>query len=98
MSIHLTWRWIDGTDNAAPLQSGLFGFPDPILQVPSVGSENLVDLGLGYAFTDNVSARLNIANLFDSDPPFMPDVANNTDATMFDIFGRSYFLSLSLQY
>ena len=100
LSMHLTWRWIDGTDNAAPLQSGLFGFPDPILQIPSIGSKNYVDLGVGYAFTDNISARLNIANLFDTDPPFMADAThqNNTDATMYDIFGRSYYLSLSLLY
>lgn len=100
LNIHLTWRWIDGTDNPARQQSALFGFPDPILQIPSIGSKNYFDLGFGYTFTDNISARLNIANLFDTDPPLMADATNgpNTDTTMYDIFGRSYFLSLALRY
>ena len=100
LNIHLTWRWIDGTDNPARQQSALFGFPDPILQIPSIGSKNYFDLGLGYTFSDNISAKLNIANLFDTDPPFMADSAkqNNTDSTIYDIFGRSYYLSLALQY
>ena len=100
LNIHLTWRWIDGTDNPARQQSALFGFPDPILQIPSIGSKNYFDLGFGYTFSDNISARLNIANLFDTDPPLMADSTNgpNTDTTMYDIFGRSYYLSLALQY
>jgi outer membrane receptor protein involved in Fe transport len=78
----------------------LRGFPDPILQIPSIGSKNYFDLGFGYTFSDNISAKLNISNLFDTDPPFMADSAkqNNTDAMMYDIFGRSYYLSLALQY
>lgn len=100
LNIHVTWRWIDGTDNPAAQLSGTLGVPDPILQIPSIGSKNYFDLGFGYAFSEHVSAKLNIANLFDTDPPFMADSANanNTDASLFDIFGRSYYLSLSLQF
>lgn len=98
VDVHLTWRWIDGTENAAPLGSFMFGVPDPILQVPTVGSKSYFDLGIGYTFSNNIAARLNIANLFDRDPPLMPDVTNNTDTLLYDIFGRSYHLALSLNY
>ncbi len=100
LNIHLTWRWIDGTDNPARQQSASRGVPDPILQIPSIGSKNYFDLGFGYAFSDNISAKLNISNLINTDPPFMANSskANNTDETMYDIFGRSYYLSLALRY
>jgi len=97
---HLAWRWIEGTRNAAPIYTSLVGDPDPVLVVPDIGSKNYFDLGFGYSFTPNISARLNILNLLDVGPPFMADAAqsNNTDTTLFDIFGRSYQLTLSLRY
>ncbi len=98
-NIFLNWRWIGGTDNAAPLGSGFFGFPDPDLAVPTVSSKNYFDLGFGYQFNDNIIARLAIANLTETSPAFMADAAAvNTDPGMYDLFGRSYTLSFSLQY
>lgn len=99
-NVFLNWRWIGGTDNAAPFLSANFGFPDPDLAVPKVGSKNYFDLGFGYRFSENIVTRLAIANLTDTSPAFMADAAKatNTDAAMYDLFGRSYTLSLSLQY
>lgn len=97
---NLTWRWISGSDNAAPLGLAQFGFLDPVLAIPSIGSTNYFDLGVGYDFTDNINARLNVSNLLDQDPPLMADAvfANNTDTAMYDIFGRAYQLSLFLRF
>ena len=98
--MHLTWRWIADTDNDAERFAEIIGFEDPIVSVPSTGNVNYLDFGLGYRITDNFSARLNIANLLDEDPPLMADgaISNNTDDRMFDIFGRSYQLTLQLRY
>lgn len=100
LNIHLTWRWIGGSDNAVPIWTDIIGAPDPDLVVADIGSENYIDLGFGYQFTDNIHARFNVLNLLDSDPPFVADAAwqNNVDTGMYDIFGRSYFLGVSLQY
>jgi outer membrane receptor protein involved in Fe transport len=97
---NLTWRWISGSDNAAPLGLVQFGIIDPVLAIPSIGSTSYFDLGLGYDFTDNINARLNVTNLLDQDPPLMADAvfANNTDTSMYDIFGRAYQLSLFLRF
>lgn len=40
------------------------------------------------------------AALFDQQPPMMADAVwtNNTDTLVYDVFGRSYFLSLSLEF
>ncbi|MGW8367458.1 MAG: TonB-dependent receptor domain-containing protein, partial [Gammaproteobacteria bacterium] len=98
--MHMTWRWIADTDNDAERFAELVGFDDPIVSVPSTGNRNYLDFGLGYRFTDNISARLNIVDLFDEDAPLMADAAisNNTDDRLYDIFGRAYQLTLQLYY
>jgi outer membrane receptor protein involved in Fe transport len=100
LSAHLSWRWIDKTDNAAPFQSADWGVPDPDLAVPYVKQKNYLDLGVAYEFNEHLIARLTVANLTDTDPPMMADAVwdKNTDTRMYDIFGRSYTLSFSLNY
>jgi outer membrane receptor protein involved in Fe transport len=100
LTAHLTWRWIDKMKNAAPFQSGDFGFPDPVLAVPFAKAKNYLDLGVSYRFSDNVEARLVIANLADTEAPNLADnvLGPNTDAGMYDFYGRSYTLTFSLSY
>jgi iron complex outermembrane receptor protein len=90
LSIRFSWRWIDGMLNAATFESY-----NPAIS--SVSSYNYFDLGLGWQFGDSVLARFGINNLFDKQPPQMADyvVSNNTDTLVYDVFGRSYFVSLS---
>jgi outer membrane receptor protein involved in Fe transport len=98
LNLRFSWRWIDGMDNAAPLGSANFGFPDPDLAVPSVPSYNYFDLGLGYNITDDLIVRFGINNLLNEDPPQMADSVNplpNTDTRLYDVFGRTYFLSFA---
>jgi len=95
LNIHLAWRWVDGMDNAAPLLSGIYGYPDPELGVPDVPSYNYTDLGFGYSFNEKVMVRFGINNLFDKEPPMQADAvfANNTDSGLYDVFGRAYYIS-----
>ena len=100
VNARLSWRWIDKTDNGAPLQSADFGWPDPDLAVPYVKQKNYLDLGVAYEFNEHLVARLTVANLTDTEAPMMADAVwdKNTDTRMYDIFGRSYTLSFSLNY
>jgi outer membrane receptor for ferrienterochelin and colicin len=70
-----------------------------VLAVPTAATKNYVDMGFGFQLTDSLYANFTIANLLDTDPPMMADSigSNNTDTTMYDIFGRSYTLSLSMR-
>jgi len=97
---NLTWRWIDKMKNAAPFRSGDFGYPDPDLAIPSVKAKSYLDLGFTYRFSDNIEASLRIANLMDTEAPNMADSGpdQNTDMSMYDIYGRSYTLAFSLNY
>ncbi len=97
MDIHLTWRWIAGMDNAAPLRSFIYGYPDPDLVTADVSSYSFFDLGFGYRFGERFHARFGINNLLDEQPPQMADAVwqNNTDTGIYDIFGRTYYFSFN---
>jgi len=99
-NMHLTWRWIEGTVNSAPIGAEILGFPPPDLAIPKIDDEHYFDLGFGYAFQDHITLRFGINNLLDNDPPMMADAVwnNNTDTLLYDVFGRSYYLSLSASY
>jgi len=98
-SAQLAWQWIDGMKNAAPFASGDFGFPNPDLAIPSVPSANYLDLGLGWQASSSLNLRFVISNLLDKKPPNMADAVwgLNTDASLYDVFGRSYYLSFTWQ-
>lgn len=94
LSVSLFAQWISGTRSYFFAEAIQDGMPEPVLAVPSIGSKFYVDMNVAYRFTDHVSARFGISNLLDNDAPLMPNQNYNTDAQLFDVFGRSYSLSL----
>lgn len=98
--MHLTWRWIAAGKNAAHFGATIIGAGEIDLVIEGISSKNYVDLGTSYQFSDSITGRFNVANLLETSPAFMANAAfaNNTDTGMYDIFGRSYTLSFSLQY
>jgi outer membrane receptor protein involved in Fe transport len=97
----LAWRWIDGTQNGLIPHGELFGLGGLDLGVTDVSAKSYLDLGFGYRINDNIFAGLTIANITDTSPPLMADYAfgaNNTDAAVYDLFGRAYTLKLSLEF
>jgi len=94
LGLHLTWRWIEGTHNGMQI-SNWWDIPDPVLAIPEVGNEHYLDIGFAYEMSDQFSMRFGINNLLDNDPPQMADaVWNQTDTGLYDVFGRSYYLTL----
>jgi len=100
LELQLTWRWIDGRDNAAPLGAYIWGVPDPDLAVPKVSDRHYFDLGMAWTFMEHYQLRFGVSNLFDRGPVMMADAAftNNTDENVYDVFGRSYYLRLSARF
>jgi outer membrane receptor protein involved in Fe transport len=100
LDLRLGWRWIDGTRNAAPLRSYIWGFPDPDLAVPAVSDRHYFDLGAAYRFGEHYQLRLAVNNLLDTRPPMMADQAwdQNTDSSLYDVYGRSYRLSFLAEF
>ena len=102
LSAYVNWRWISETENGVYEFARLIGFPveDVNSAVPNAAAKNYFDFGLAYRFGDHVTAGLTIANLSDTAPPMMAQWVwdKNTDTRLYDIFGRSYTLSVSLLY
>jgi outer membrane receptor protein involved in Fe transport len=100
LEAQLTWRWIDGMDNAAPLVSYIWGYPDPDLAIPDVPDRHYFDLGFAWAFMERYQLRFGVSNVFDTNPVMMAEQAkpNNTDEGLYDVFGRSYYLRLSTRF
>lgn len=99
LSANLTWRWIDDVDLAAPLVWDTFGIPNPRAAIPSIPSWSYFDLGVSYNWSDRFDSRFGVNNLFDKKPPLMASNVfnNNTDALMYDVLGRTFYLNFSYQ-
>jgi len=89
-----------GIDNAAPMRSFIYGVQNPDLAIPVVDDEFYVDLGLAYEFSDGFTTHLGVNNVMDNDPPQMAEQSPNynTDTGLYDIFGRSFYLTLSMHF
>ena len=96
LNVTLASHWIGSTKNFGQVDHLYFGGPEAILAIPSIGSENFLNLSVGYEFNDHVTARLAVANLLDQNAPMMADSTQtqNTDSLLYDVYGRSYSVSL----
>jgi len=100
-NVHLTWRWIAGSEVAGLRYAEEFGFPgEPNPAIPSIGDESYVDVGIARSFGDVFTARAGISNLLDNDPPNLADYITpyNTDPGLYDVFGRSYYVTLLAEF
>jgi outer membrane receptor protein involved in Fe transport len=100
-STRLAWRWIEGTENGLIQHGETFGLSGLDYGITEVSDKSYLDLSFGYRFNDNIAGRFVIANITETSPPLMADYIfgnNNTDAKVYDLFGRAYTLSFSLQY
>jgi outer membrane receptor protein involved in Fe transport len=98
---HLTWRWIAGSKAAVLRYVAESGFPgEPKLAIPSIGDENYLDVGAARTFGEIFTARVGVTNLLDNDPPHMANYVTtyNTDPGLYDVFGRSYYLTISAEF
>jgi len=98
-SARLTWQWIEGSTNGLVYHKDKIGLSGIDLGLIDAPARSYLDLALGYRFTDHVTARLTVANVTDTSPAFLADYgSNNTDSSLYDLFGRAYTLSLSLEF
>ena len=68
--------------------------------VPEISSWSYFDIAFSYLFGQSTMVQFGINNLTDKAPAFLADAvnANNTSASTYDVFGRSYFLRASYQF
>jgi outer membrane receptor protein involved in Fe transport len=103
LQLSAQWRFIGPTsfdNNSAQtlLQNQEEGFFDPVLT--HIPSYSYLDLAANWAVTRHVQVRAGVNNLFDKDPPFLPqgDVSPTASPLnsfpAYDILGREVFVAL----
>jgi outer membrane receptor protein involved in Fe transport len=91
LGVILSTKWIGGTNSWRSVRYKYLGGPPDVPANPSISEQFYADLNFRYNFSDSISVGLGVANLFDSDPPLMIGAGQgNTDAGLYDVFGRSY--------
>ena len=101
--LSLQWQWLDGVDDAWPAYGlDLFGIPPEIYneELPNIGSYSYLTLSSVYQINDDWSVYGGVHNLADRAPPLMAGnaVAANSDPSTYDMFGRRYFVGLTVQF
>ena len=103
LQLSAQWRFIGRTgfdNNSAQtlLQNQEEGFFDPLLT--HIPSYSYLDLSVIWAVTRHVQVRGGVNNVFDKDPPFLPQYDVSPTASpldtfpAYDILGREVFVAL----
>ena len=96
------WRFIghagfDNNSSQALLRNQEEGFFDPFLtHIPSF---SYLDLSCIWAVSRNAQVRVVVNNVFDKDPPFVPQEVSGASGGLntfpaYDILGRNIFVAL----
>jgi outer membrane receptor protein involved in Fe transport len=92
-SVQLQWLHLPGIKNATAATQ-------PSTTILPTEKYDRFNLSAGYEFSDAISMRFGIDNLLDKQPPVVgaqPGITNgtgNTNPSVYDVLGRSYFLSV----
>ena len=103
LAASLQWRWIDGMDNAFLVHGlELFGIPEDSvnLAIPDISSENYFALSFDYQISDSINLYGGVHNLTNTGPPLMVgnSVQANTDPSIYDVYGRRYFVGVTARF
>ncbi len=85
----LRWRYIGHLRALAKVSN-------PASTTPDTSSNSIIDLFGDVRFGKNVSLGAGINNLLDRDPPVVNGAIGTTEASTYDILGRTFFVSARL--
>lgn len=91
LSIGLRWRHLDGMKAVATVTN-------PNATTPGVGSYNLFDLYSTVDLGEQYELRFGVNNLFDKDPLVLNGVPGTTEASTYDVIGRSFYAGVSVRF
>jgi iron complex outermembrane recepter protein len=96
-SVELQWTHLPTIENSIAASQ-------PNTTVQPARQYNLFNLSAGYEFTQKFSMRFGVDNLFDRQPPVVgaqpgiTDGAGSTNASVYDVLGRRYYLSVKAKF
>jgi outer membrane receptor protein involved in Fe transport len=80
------WRHTSSMDDSSTISN-------PNSETQGVPSYNYVDLSAAYSFQDRYEFRLGVNNLEDKTPPVVADTSAVTNPGVYDVVGRSFYLT-----
>jgi|HigsolmetaAR202D_1030399.scaffolds.fasta_scaffold00027_13 iron complex outermembrane receptor protein len=90
LDVTLRYRWIDSMYHASDAGTGT-------KSQPGVTDRSYTDLLAGWSFTDTVSMRVGVINLFDTEPPTWTG-NGSTDLGLYDLLQRRYFVNFTKRF
>jgi iron complex outermembrane receptor protein len=90
LTLSYTLRYISGM--------GFFPLTDPAVN-PATHTPGIFysDIAATYQY-DRYKATVGIDNLFDKQPPFVPDGSSNTAVSVYDLLGRLFYLKATVRF
>lgn len=91
--VELQWTHLPSIENALAASQ-------PNTNILPTGKYDLFNMSAGYEFTEKLSMRFGIDNLFNREPPIVgaqpgvTDGAGDTNASVYDVLGRRYYMSV----
>lgn len=89
-SVGLRWRYIDAMEHSSKVLN-------PNSTTPSIDAFNYFDLFGGWKFGERLQLKAGINNLLDKGPPQVGGTPGSTHNSTYDIYGRQYFVGLSVK-
>lgn len=90
-TLGLRWRYLDGMKAVATVTN-------PNATTPGVGSYNLFDLYATVDLGEQYKLRFGVNNLLDKAPPVLNGVPGTTEASTYDVIGRSFYAGASVRF
>jgi outer membrane receptor protein involved in Fe transport len=103
LALSLQWIWIDGMRDAFfEYGLGLLGLTqdDVNLFFSEISSKSYLALSFEFSLHDNVEIFGGVNNLTGTEPPLLVGAQTqaNTDPSVYDVFGRQYFLGFRARF
>jgi outer membrane receptor protein involved in Fe transport len=95
--VQLLWTHLPMIDNSVAATQ-------PSTTILPTHKYNVFNLNGGYDFSETLSMRVGVDNLFDRQPPLVgaqpgiTDGAGSTNASVYDVLGRRYYVSLKARF
>jgi outer membrane receptor protein involved in Fe transport len=89
--VALRWRYLSSMDDGTSVTR-------PASPSPGVPSYSSFDLTGNYKVTDDIVVRAGITNLFDKEPLVVAGTPGNTNATIYDIVGRAFYMGIRAKF
>lgn len=86
----LRWRFIGGQQHSSKVTN-------PASTTPDIEAYHYFDLFGDWKPSEKVTLRAGINNLLDKEPPQVGGTPGSTNASVYDIYGRQYFIGFSVK-